>query len=910
MATTAQLAAARKAAEAYQAAKKSWDTEAAKSIYSNAAKTLWVSDSSANKIYKENTWGSWTSWWDYSKVSSWAYKTDEYVSQPKPTQADTQTPVLETTTNLPFSKDNKSYKQLIAKGYDDTKIMEMYNKAKADSAALVANNKPAEPATIEPTNIEPATIEPVKPAEMVKPAKTDVWVLAPLELSEYQDDSSARQNEIVSNLNSYRQTNPEFLTDLDTFKKTFSYWLRSDEQKELLNNRYLGYQKWVKLNNMWTDSIVAQYWSWNISSSDLEQLRLNNPAKYQEAMAAIEQKDIVRTYQNELYKTDEQKTIMAQLDEVSWQGSIFDEYKKTINSEEVIWLQSEIADMETQREQLNLELNDIQDQVEKRYEWTGATKGKIAYIVAKESAALQKQITSLWIDSANRVDKYNSIVNTASETMQLQLQEQEAERAARNQKMSELWFYYEYDPVGMAERAENIFNIENPDINSPDANTARRALNNELTKYYEQYGDIIIRPQSQALNDIIAQAKTDWTSLSAALKKNFTDQLQSKQLYGQTLGKSLGFDMGSYSMTQQADWNWTVWAKTTYWAWSVAWTPWTAVMPSGNLTNITSTAGKTIQIDSVAAPSLQSAFDEIWSWLVVWQWHRDQVQTIKSMASKFWIPFNEANPAETAKALSAAGHQVAVPWGSKHETGMAVDLYDANGNAPSADQVAILNAKWWYQTAGAWDMGHFEYTWWSTEWSTTFDTWLEWYYNKFANAKMTTADYDFVEWLWITKPEFVKQASAYKKAKDAEIKPMAEMLLTQIEWLKNLSGMEYQKLRVWTPWEWQDLRGYYDRILNSQALKYLVDIKAQGATFGALSDRELNTITSASTNLRLRGSKERFDEILNEMAASLTKWITSIWWTTTTAPTTPFDFLGWNNNIGSSRMSNLNSLID
>jgi lambda repressor-like predicted transcriptional regulator len=127
--------------------------------------------------------------------------------------------------------------------------------------------------------------------------------------------------------------------------------------------------------------------------------------------------------------------------------------------------------------------------------------------------------------------------------MQLQLQEQEAERAARNQKMSELGFYYQYDPVGMAERAENIFNIENPDINSPDANTARRALNNELTKYYEKYGDIIIRPQSQALNDILAQAKADGTSLSAALKKNFTDQLQSKSLYGQMLGKNIGIDM-------------------------------------------------------------------------------------------------------------------------------------------------------------------------------------------------------------------------------------------------------------------------------------------------------------------------------------------------------------------------------
>lgn len=638
-----------------------------------------------------------------------------------PPVAPTQSaPVAPTTTVLPISKESEVYKQLTAKGYDDAKILDLYNQAKAkktpEEQARITKQEPVKPSTAIDPIAEQATPavnvnvnnEPAKPVE---PPKTDKWPLTPLALSEYQDNSTVRQNEIVNNLNGYRQSNPEFLTNIDTFRKTFSYGLRSNDQKQLLDNWYLGYQKWVKLGNMGTNAIVDQYWSGNITSSDLEQLRLNNPSKYQEVMDAINKKDIVRTYQNELYETDEQKTIMAQLDEADWQWSIFEEYKKVINGDEVKALQTEIQDMETQREQLSLELNDIKDQVEKRYEWTGATKWKIAYIVAKESAALQKQITSLWIDSANRVDKYNSIVNTAKETMQLQLQEQEAERAARNQKMSELGFYYEYDPVGMAERAENIFNIENPDINSPDAKTARRALNNELTKYYEKYGDIIIRPQSQALNDIIAQAKTDWTSLSAALKKNFTDQLQSKSLYGQTLGKNLGIDMWSYSMSQLPDGNWTVNAKAQVWAWSVAWIPWSSVAPSGNLTNVTSASGKTIQIDSVASPSLQSAFDEIWSWLVVWQWHRDQVATIKTMASKFWIPFNEANPAETAKALSAAGHQVAVPWGSKHETGMAVDLYDANGNAPSADQVAILNAKWRYQTAGAGDMWHFEYVW-------------------------------------------------------------------------------------------------------------------------------------------------------------------------------------------------------
>jgi hypothetical protein len=61
----------------------------------------------------------------------------------------------------------------------------------------------------------------------------------------------------------------------------------------------------------------------------------------------------------------------------------------------------------------------------------------------------------------------------------------------------------------MTERANTEFEIKNPDIDSPDANTARRALNTQLAKYYEQFGDIIIRPQSQALNDIIAQAKAE-----------------------------------------------------------------------------------------------------------------------------------------------------------------------------------------------------------------------------------------------------------------------------------------------------------------------------------------------------------------------------------------------------------------
>jgi hypothetical protein len=97
-----------------------------------------------------------------------------------------------------------------------------------------------------------------------------------------------------------------------------------------------------------------------------------------------------------------------------------------------------MADQDGKITSLKRQLLDIQKDVEKRYEGTGATKGKIAYIVAKEQAELQNQVSELSIDYNTNVNKYNSIVNTAKDTMTMGLQEQQAELADRNAKMQEL----------------------------------------------------------------------------------------------------------------------------------------------------------------------------------------------------------------------------------------------------------------------------------------------------------------------------------------------------------------------------------------------------------------------------------------------------------------------------------------
>jgi hypothetical protein len=59
----------------------------------------------------------------------------------------------------------------------------------------------------------------------------------------YNKTSDDAQSKIISNLNNYRQTNPEYFRDYESFKKNFSYDARNDEQKQTLDSWYGGYQK-------------------------------------------------------------------------------------------------------------------------------------------------------------------------------------------------------------------------------------------------------------------------------------------------------------------------------------------------------------------------------------------------------------------------------------------------------------------------------------------------------------------------------------------------------------------------------------------------------------------------------------------------------------------------------------------
>lgn len=64
-------------------------------------------------------------------------------------------------------------------------------------------------------------------------------------------------------------------------------------------------------------------------------------------------------------------------------------------------------------------------------------------------------------------------------------------------------------------------------------------------------------------------------------------------------------------------------------------------------------------------------------------------------------------------------------------------------------------------------------------------------------------------------------------------------------------------------------KAYFDQIKNTLTVQKLLDIKAQGGTFGALSEKELELLTKSASNLDFAGSKERNIAALKEIKSTI-----------------------------------------
>ena len=190
---------------------------------------------------------------------------------------------------------------------------------------------------------------------------------------------------------------------------------------------------------------------------------------------------------------------------------------------------------------------------------------------------------------------------------------------------------------------------------------------------------------------------------------------------------------------------------------------------------------------------------------------------------------------------------------------------------------------------------------------------MEWYYNKYLTAKMTKDDWTHVG----NESEFKQQATAYKNYVDKQVLDNAGEMMADLydiymwltnDWTQtNADVKKYNELRVWGVLPWTDAYEMKQKLKHwksANALDTLVNLKKDGATFGALSNQELWFITEASTWLSLWVNRDTF---LWELANKINKfsnyyglWIEdlenlrgnnselNVWW--------------WNNNVESRKI--------
>ena len=87
-----------------------------------------------------------------------------------------------------------------------------------------------------------------------------------------------------------------------------------------------------------------------------------------------------------------------------------------------------------------------------------------------------------------------------------------------------------------------------------------------LNTYYDEWGAIIQRPQSEVIDDVLDYAKKNWVTVAEALRKNFIEPLQSKREYKTKVAEEYWLNkyQQQYSYTIDEDWNVRITA-TGYW---------------------------------------------------------------------------------------------------------------------------------------------------------------------------------------------------------------------------------------------------------------------------------------------------------------------------------------------------------
>ena len=400
---------------------------------------------------------------------------------------------------------------------------------------------------------------------------------------DYQASSEARLNEMKGNLDHYFATSPRMFSDRDTFNRVFEYNTRESEAQRQLLDSY-----WKRKEDM---DKTSQYTSWEsimnwldnseITTDQLNLIKDTNPEAYRKRQELQEEeikKRIVNSIVPPLLEEISQNMINMMnnlwiqpqdaLDiewiyndtmERTWAWQTMEDANRTVKRIEEVnnkrtaimnryaastWgtvsdalaaarMQKALAPYDTEMQGLQYQYQDYANLYSQK-QAAAYQAAQVRQMQASENQRVwQQRLTALGF--AQTAMSYR----TPEQQAQLRLQELQAQNDMQLLQQSRLNDLNRYNAYATA-KMQNQLQQELTDLSVEDEAQLKANLNNALSDYYKNYGDIIQRSQAQAVEDIIKYAKDHNMSVAQALSENFIKPLQNKAEYKQKIASDYG----------------------------------------------------------------------------------------------------------------------------------------------------------------------------------------------------------------------------------------------------------------------------------------------------------------------------------------------------------------------------------
>ena len=663
-------------------------------------------------------------------------------------------------------------------------------------------------------------------------------------------------------------------------------------QRQWLQHSRIGMMGTASVDQIRNGILNGQF-----SQSDLELLRTQNPQKYQEYLAHDEKLNAMSNAKhnaglmNKLYNWENVKEERSNQDLVmeameKFFGNInynskeiVESYKQALNSPEIQRRNSKVLTAQREMDEIDEDLDTMREDLTRQYPWISKTQ--LNQILYDRSYKAMRRKNELHRDYIMARGETQFLMNLAEKNFEADMKWVELQRAEFTDKYNALGFakgilefetpqqkrQAELDQIRKKAQLESELN----DINSKDPKIQFNALMKALEPHYKEFGSIILRPQAQVAQDILALAKKEGISVGEAMRKNFTEPLYKKPEYRAMMNKAMGIDPN---------------------AWQQEWVA--NVDKDGNVSY--TLKGKWPMPNNLTRGERQATYKDISnqlgnnpSWLATamgsaipdgtttgqcWEFTNDYLLALGG-EKVFWHSLSQKVSKINGTEPKVWSIVVMDTWAkledgrpawhvgivTKVNTDGTIEITDSNWNDDkkklthtlSKEQMGMV--KGYYYPQGV-------------ETSKNYNESMKGYYMELLDAKLTSAE---LKALWLSSKEQIdalgQEALQWKQ--DNQRKYIKEPLETIERLFNNYSSAGSA---IWGTRQgagrllWgADYLSDYNYIKSNMTLEHLIDLKSRGATFGALSEWELNAIGNSASRIDLLNSEAKFKQELLTM---------------------------------------------